>query len=110
MFGIPFRRLLFVVGLVEFLVAANTILATSFVAQAAGVALLSVNIALYRAGLWWMDYQRPCTCLGDLTEALKIDDRVADRIMLGTLTYLIVGCLATCVIVLRPSRHKRVSD
>lgn len=55
------------------------------------IAWLSTNLLVYRVGLWWMDWHRPCSCLGNLTDALHISPQVADNIMKAVLAYLLIG-------------------
>jgi len=46
---------------------------------------------VYRLGLWWMHWHRPCSCLGNLTDALHISPQVADNVMKVLLAYLLIG-------------------
>lgn len=55
------------------------------------VAWISTNFVLYRLGLWWMDWKKPCSCLGNLTDALHIPPQLADNIMKVVLAYLLIG-------------------
>ncbi|MBP7826871.1 MAG: hypothetical protein KA236_10015 [Verrucomicrobia bacterium] len=68
--GIPFRWLLLEVGVLELVIAGvcffnrNRRLATLLVAW------LATNFLVYRLGLWWMGWHRPCGCMGSLLSAL----------------------------------------
>ena len=42
-------------------------------------------------GLWYLGWQRPCSCLGNLTDTLHISPHVADVAMKIVLAYLLVG-------------------
>ena len=55
------------------------------------VAWMSTNFVVYRLGLWWMDWKKPCNCLGNLTDALHISPQTADNIMKVILAYLLIG-------------------
>ncbi len=55
------------------------------------VAWMSTNFVVYRLGLWWMDWHRPCSCLGNLTDALHISPQLADNIMKWLLFFLLIG-------------------
>jgi hypothetical protein len=46
---------------------------------------------MYRLGLWWMDWKKPCSCLGNLTDALHISPQTADNITKVLLAYLLIG-------------------
>lgn len=89
--GIQFKHLLLWTGVVELAVAV-----ISLRKRFAGVALLltawlSGSFLVYRAGLWWMNWHRPCGCLGNLTDALHIPPETADNIMKVVLAYLLIG-------------------
>lgn len=91
MLGIQFRHLMIAVGVAELFIAfvcffkRRTLLATGLVGW------LATNFLVYRLGLWWMDWKRPCGCLGNLTDALHISPRAADSISKALLAYLLVG-------------------
>jgi hypothetical protein len=55
------------------------------------VAWMSTNFLVYRLGLWWMNWKKPCSCLGNLTDALHISPQTADNIMKVLLAYLLIG-------------------
>ena len=63
--GIQFRYLMVGVGAAELIIAffcpftKKTRLATALVAW------LCTNFFVHRLGLWWMDWHRPCNCLGN---------------------------------------------
>jgi hypothetical protein len=90
----PFRQLLLAVGVTEIAVAAVS--AQSRFARTAAwpIAWLATGFSAYRFALWWIGWQKPCDCLGNLTEALHISPVVADNVMKGVLAYLLIGsCL-----------------
>ena len=92
--GVHSRSLLLAVGGVE-LVVAGVCFAPRFVTPAhALVAWLAATFLVYRLGLWWIGWHKPCHCLGNLTDALHIAPGVADNVMKGVLAYLLIGsCL-----------------
>lgn len=55
------------------------------------VAWLATNFLVYRLGLWWMGWHKPCGCMGSLTSALHLSEQAADNIMKGVLAYLLLG-------------------
>lgn len=91
-FGLKFRHLFMVAGLLE-LGAAFLILLTDLRhrLELLLIAWLSTNFVIYRAGLWLMDWHQPCNCLGTLTDALRISPTMADHIMKRLLAYLVLG-------------------
>jgi hypothetical protein len=96
LFLLPFRYLLWLVAGLELVVVffcLNSKLRNT--TQAAAVAWLSTNLLLYRIGLWLIDYQRPCSCMGTLAEGLHISSNSADTIMKAVLGYLLIGSFAS---------------
>jgi hypothetical protein len=88
---VRFGQLMLVAGAVEIAVALICLFSKRQILAIGLVAWLSTNFLIYRAGLWWMDWKRPCGCLGNLTDALHISPQAADNIMKGVLGYLLVG-------------------
>lgn len=105
-FGLKFRHLFMAVGLLE-LGAAFLILLTDLRLRLKLllIAWLSTNFVIYRAGLWLMDWHRPCNCLGTLTEFLHIPPTGADWLMKAALGYMLFGGYA---LLFRESRGTRV--
>jgi len=94
-FAIPFREEFLFVALIELAVA----LACAFIRrpwlQAGLLAWLGTSFLVYRCGLWWVGYQKPCSCLGNLTDALHISPQTANTAMKIILAYLLIGSYAT---------------
>lgn len=90
-FTVKFGHLFLGVGLSEILVAAVCFFGRRPFLANALVAWLATSFAVYRLGLWWMDWKAPCGCLGHLTDALHIPPETADSIMKGVLVYLLLG-------------------
>ena len=93
--GLPFWYLLLFVGVAEMSVAM-----LCFNTARAQVALiltgwLATGFALYRWGLWFIDWHRPCGCLGNLTDMLHLSPPLADNITKLALAYLLLGSYAT---------------
>jgi hypothetical protein len=93
--GIAFRDLFWLVGSIELAVGLFCLFGKRVGMQAALVAWLGTNFVLYRLGLWWVGYQKPCGCMGNLTDALHITPRTADTIMKVVLVYLLIGSYTT---------------
>jgi hypothetical protein len=93
-FGISFRYLMFSVGVIELFISAICILTTKQNLSLGLVALLSTNFLGYRMGLLWIGYHGPCSCLGNLTDAIHLPPKMADSIMKLILAYLLVGSYA----------------
>jgi hypothetical protein len=90
-FGLAFRQVLLGVGLVELLVAFFCFFTDKARLCLFLIAWLATNFLVYRLGLWWIGWHKPCGCLGNLTDALHISPQVADNLMKAVLAYLLVG-------------------
>jgi hypothetical protein len=93
-FSISFRHLFWIVGAIELAVALVCFFGQQPKIQMWLVAWLSTSFLVYRIGLVWIGYQRPCPCLGSLTDALRISSHLAGVIMGSLLGYLIAGSFA----------------
>ena len=91
----PFGHLMLAVGTLELAVAALCLLSKSKVIATIVVAWLASGFLTYRMGLWWIGWRRPCSCLGNLTDALHIPPQSADTAMIIILGYLLIGSYAT---------------
>ncbi|MCX6952700.1 MAG: hypothetical protein NTV51_11130 [Verrucomicrobia bacterium] len=89
--GMRFGLLFGLVGAVELAVAAVCLTIKRGPLALGLIAFLATDFVVYRAGLWFIDYQKPCTCLGTLTGALHIPPAMADRAMQLVLAYLLSG-------------------
>ena len=89
--GIKFGQLTLAVGLVEIAIALVCFFSKRQTLALGLVAWLSTNFVIYRLGLWWMGWKKPCSCLGNLTDALHISPQTADNIMKVLLAYLLIG-------------------
>jgi hypothetical protein len=89
--GVPFRWLLLALGLVELLIAGVCFFGKNMKLATLLVAWLATNFLVYRLGLWWMGWHRPCGCMGKLSDALHISEQTADNLMKVVLAYLLIG-------------------
>ena len=90
-FGIKFGQLMLAVGVAEIVIALVCFFSRRQTLALGLVAWMSTNFVVYRLGLWWIDWHRPCNCLGNLTDALHLSPQAADNIMKAVLAYLLVG-------------------
>jgi hypothetical protein len=105
--GIPFRQLLLVVGLLELFIAFSCLFTERRRFSLLAVAWMSTNFLMYRLGLWFIGWHRPCRCMGNLTDLLHISPQVADNLMRGVLAYLLVGSYGILLWEWRKSRTQR---
>lgn len=103
--GIEFRHLMLVAGFAEIAIAIFCTTSRRQVPALGLLAWLATNFLLYRLGLWWMGWHRPCSCLGNLTDALRISPQAADNAMKAALAYLLVGSCACLMLLWKRGRH-----
>lgn len=89
--GLQFRHVLWIVGLCEMFIGVVTIFGRWTNVQLGLLALLATNFMVYRFGLWWIGWKKPCSCMGNLSDALHIKPESADNIMMIVLAYLLIG-------------------
>ena len=92
--GIKFGQLMLAVGVVEIVIALVCFFSKRQTLALGLVGWISTSFVIYRLGLWWMDWHRPCSCLGNLTDAFHLSPQVADSIMKGVLAYLLLSSYA----------------
>ena len=102
---ISFRQVLLIVGTIELIIALACFYGKQTGLQAALIAWLATNFLVYRLGLTWVDYQKPCSCLGNLTEALHIPPQTANSLMRIILGYLLMSSYSTLFWLWR--KHKK---
>jgi hypothetical protein len=90
-FGISFKHLMLLVGIIELVISAICLLCKWARLQVGLLALLATNLWAYRIGLLCVGYHRPCSCMGNLTDVLHISPWVADSMMKTVLAYLLIG-------------------
>lgn len=103
LFGLSFRTLTLVAASLEIGVAAICLLRPA-VDGLLAVAWLSTAFLAYRLGLWWIGWKKPCSCLGNLTDALHISPQLADNVMKGLLAFMFIGSVSLLIMHFRQGR------
>lgn len=88
---VPFRLIFLIAGLIEIAVALFCFISKSGVFKIILLAWISTNFSIYRIGLILINYQKPCGCLGSMTDILHISPAVADLTTKIILAYLLIG-------------------
>ena len=68
------------------------------------VTSVAIVFSAYRIGLWWIGWQKPCSCLGNLTDALHISPQLADNVMKGLLAFMLTGSVSLLILHQRQGR------
>jgi hypothetical protein len=93
--GFQFQDLFRISSSIEAVVALVCIFSKRILFPTGLVAWLATSFLTYRIGLVAVGYQRPCSCMGNLTDALHIRPQAADIAMKIILAYLLIGSYAT---------------
>jgi hypothetical protein len=108
--GIQFRYLMAIVGAVEIGASTICIISRSAKIPVGLIALLSTNFLFYRIGLALVGYQKPCSCLGNLTDALHISPGIAEAVIKCCLIYMLVGSYGLLALTIRGNRADILLD
>lgn len=108
--GMSFRHLILIAAILELAVAGVCLFGKSRTISIIIVAWLAAGLLTYRLGLWWIGWRRPCSCLGNLTDAIHVSPQAADNIMKGVLAYLLVGSYATLFSLWRQRNRPSASE
>ena len=97
-FGIPYAQLLWIVGIIELIIGGTVFITRRNSVRTYLIGWIAAEIGLYRLGLWWSDYAKPCLCLGTLTGKIHISQDLADVLMLVLLWLLVAIALSNFII------------
>lgn len=89
--GIRIRFVLCIVGTAELGLALVCIFGKRTDVGTGCVAWLATMFGVYRLGLLWIGYNKPCPCFGNVTDALHLSPEVVDVAMKIVLGYLLIG-------------------
>lgn len=92
-FSITFRSLMLAAGGIELGVAGMCLLTTKFRLSLGLVTWIATVFLIYRFGLWFIHWQRPCPCLGNLTDLLHVSPKAAGLLMAAVAIYLFAGSI-----------------
>lgn len=90
-FAISFRRLFWIAGILELAVACTCFIRNIPLLQTGLIACLSTSFLIYRVGATLAGWNKPCRCLGNLTDAVHISPETADAVMKTILACLLIG-------------------
>jgi hypothetical protein len=90
-FKVAYRYVFLAVGTVELIVAILSFASKRIRSLLLLIAWVATCCAVYRFGLILIQYEKPCICLGTLTEALHISPGSADAGLQIALLYMMAG-------------------
>jgi hypothetical protein len=106
--GISYKHVFLIVGSIELWIAAVCFFSNKIELQARLVVWLGTIFTLYRYGIFWVGYHRPCSCLGTLTDSLGIPPDKADLALKCVLAYLLVGGLVVLFVIRTRSKRSQL--
>jgi hypothetical protein len=92
---LSFRNVFWAIGGIEMVVGIACIFCNNIGFKSGLVAWIATAFLVYRLGLIFIHYHRPCKCLGNLTDALGISPYIANIFMRFLVIYLLIGGYAT---------------
>lgn len=91
--GLTLGTLFAWVGMVEVTVALVCLTSRRMGLPVVLLVWLGASFVSYRLGLWWMGGPKYCSCLGTMTETLRLSPVAADLALKLALAYLLLGSL-----------------
>jgi hypothetical protein len=105
-----FRSEFILFGIIEIAIATICVFSHHPRLKAILIAWFSSSCVLYRTGLLWIGYHKPCPCVGQLTSRLGINDKTANICLWIILGYLLIGSAAALANLRLASMNDRVVD
>lgn len=104
--GISNQHVFWIVGTLELAIALVCLSGRMLALKAGLVAWLATAFIAYRLGLWWIGYEKPCSCLGNLTDLLLIPRETAHTAIMVILAYLFMASYGTLFWLWRQKRKQ----
>ncbi|HXI70046.1 MAG TPA: MauE/DoxX family redox-associated membrane protein [Verrucomicrobiae bacterium] len=89
--SVSFQKVSWIVGVLELVVSLICLFGKRVNLQTVLVAWLATSFVIYRLGLLWIGYHKPCSCMGNLTDALHLSPQTTSTAMKIILAYLLIG-------------------
>lgn len=105
--GVRIATLMWAAVIAEMGVAVHCLLRPGAARSLVMTAWLGCCFLVYRLGLWWLDAEAPCTCLGSLRELFHMSSAMADSVARWVLAYLLLGSLGLLLCLQMPWRTRR---
>jgi hypothetical protein len=107
--SLSFRNVFWLIGCLELVIALFCFFGKRHGISILLTAWIATSFVVYRFGLWWIGWRRPCPCLGNLTDALHISPQTADTAMKIILAYLLIGSYAAMFWLWKDNRKTRIA-
>jgi hypothetical protein len=104
--GISNQHVFWFVSTLELAIALVCLSNRALALKAGLVAWLATVFIVYRLGLLWIGYEKPCSCLGNLTDLLLIPRETANTAITVILAYLFMASYGTLFWLWRQKRKQ----
>lgn len=106
-FKISFRHLMFLVGALEIAVSIVCFFIPRTNLCLGLIGWMSTNFLMYRLGIWYVGWRRPCPCVGNFADMLHLSANSVDLLIKTLFLYLLINsyCLVFLNII-KPSFTK----
>lgn len=95
--GIPLRYAVLIVGAIELIVALICLFGKKIYFQTGWLAWLGTNFVAFQAGLFWMHCHPQATCIGSLTDPLRLSRGTSGFILATLPICLMLGSYAALI-------------
>ena len=105
LFDVKNQYVLLGVGIIETMAASYLLFGREILRKFLILMWLSSCFVIYRVCIWRLAPDKPCPCLGNLTDNLPIAPHTVDLLLKGIICYMLVGSF---YFVLRPDHMKKI--
>jgi hypothetical protein len=93
-FKMHFRYVMIAAGVIELIVSGICLFSKKMNISLGLIAWLATIFLVYRLGLLYVGWSRPCHCMGNFFDAIHVAPKTADLVTKCMLVYLLVGSWA----------------
>jgi hypothetical protein len=104
-FPLTIRQVLLAVGVIEVVIGIICIKSPRHYLSTVLVAWFATAVVIYRLGMWWVGYRKPCSCIGGITDPLGISPDTAENIAKGILAHLLLTGYGLLLLSIRRNRQ-----
>ena len=90
-FKMHFRHVILAAGVLELIVSGICLFSKKWNLSLGLIAWLATIFLVYRLGLIYVGWSRPCHCMGNFFDAIHVPPKTADLVTKCMLVYLLVG-------------------
>jgi len=92
-FKLHYRSLLLIIGGLEFIIGLLALFERKWGWSAIAIVWIASCFGIYRVGLSWVGWHKPCSCLGTITDTIHLSPNTVEWILRAVIAYLALGSL-----------------